>query len=416
MTVFGWPNRPGEVHQEDTSLLGPEVKLDQVHNSAFVKGRGALTMPTNSDLSGSELSQPEVVVIHWRDQMDFRGASRFAKFEGKVSARQGESWVLCNTMDVTFDRPVYFNQSQKKSNPPKKDPKGPKKKNPNGAKGGKDDDDDKPKIDTVKCYPAAGDAADDKTELYVTYNQVEFDPTGKMIKSQRLVAQELRMFARVQDPGGGEMYQRVEADGPGVLRIWQMGDRDSGPNPNGNGNKQPPPAQPKGPMPPGARPANEDDQEMKLTVVNFRGRMVAIDKNKLFQKATFKDNIYVVNVPADSPTLEIPRYRLPPRAQVLTCSNELIVWTHKKPNAPAAQRMDALGNAYMRTDEYDGWGEVISHDGQVVRLTGSEVLPARVMNRYNRANEQAGKRIIYNRATGAVDVIESLGGSLGGSK
>jgi hypothetical protein len=419
MTVFGWPNRPGEVHQEDTSLIGPEVKLDQIHNSAFVKGRGALTMPTNSDLSGSELSQPEVVVIHWRDKMDFRGAARFAEFEGKVSARQGESWVLCNTMHVTFDRPVYFNQSQKKAAPPpKKDPKNPKKKNPSGAKGAKDEDDeDKPKIETVKCYPAAGDAADDRTELYVTYNQVEFDPTGKMIKSQRLVAQELRMFAQAQDPGGGEKYQQVEADGPGVLRIWQMGDRDpAGPNPNGNGNRQPQPAQPKAPMQPGARPANEDDQEMKLTVVNFRGRMIAIDKNKVFQKATFRDNITVVNVPADSPTLEIQRHKLPPRAQLLTCTRELIVWTHKKPNAPTVQRMDARGNAYMRTDEYDGWGEIISHDGQVVILTGSEVLPARVMNRFNRANEQAGKRIIYDRANGAIRVIESLGGTLGGSK
>ena len=61
--------------------------------------------------------------------------------------------------------------------------------------------------------------------------------------------------------------------------------------------------------------------------------------------------------------------------------------------------MDAYGNAYMRSDEYDGWGETISHNGQQVILTGSEVLPARVMNRYNRANEQAGKKIINDRAS-----------------
>jgi hypothetical protein len=450
MIVYGWPNRPGEVHQEDTSLIGPEVKLDQVHNTAFVKGRGALTMPTNNDLSGSELTQPEVLVIHWRDEMDFRGAARSAKFEGKVSARQGDSWVVCNTMHVTFDRPIYFNQTQKKDAPPPKakDPKNakdPKKGNDRNAPGqkGAADDDDKARIETVFCYPAAADSAEDKTELYVTYQQVELEQaTGKMIKWQRLTAQELRMFAQAQDPGGGEKYQKVEADGPGVLRIWQMGDKNpTGSGPNDANNKPGQPGQPGGgkqpgpgprPAPPmgpgqqkqpgapgqgGAKPANnDDDQEMKLTLVTFSGRMTGIDKNKVYQQATFRDNIHVVNVPSDSPTIEIERHKLPPRAQILTCTKELVVWTHKKPDAPTVQHMDAYGNAYMRSDEYDGWGEIITQDGQVVILTGSDVIPARVMNRFNRANDQAGKKIIHDRATGSIKVIESYGGTLGGSK
>jgi hypothetical protein len=441
MTVFGWPTRAGEVHQEEMSLIGPEIKLDQVHNTAYVKGRGALTMPTNSDLAGGELAQPEVVVIHWRDSMDFKGALRSAEFVGKVSAQQGESWVLCSTMHVKFDRPVYFNQAQRSAAPPPKaatakgpNPKDPKNPNAKGAP-----DDDKPKIDTVFCYPAAGDAADDPRELLVVYNQVEFDKTGKMIKSQQLTAQELRMFAQAQDPGGGEKYQRVEADGPGVLRIWQMGDKDAGPGAN-NGNKsaqpgQParPTGQPMGPQPgapkqpgapgqpgapakpgekPGEKPA-DDDQEMKLTVIDFTGSMVAIDKAKLYQQANFKGRVQVINIPSDSPLLEVQRHKLPPRAQLLNCNKELIVWSHKKPNAPTAQRMDAYGNAYIRTDEYDGWGEVITHDGQVVIMTGSEAVPARIMNRFNRGNEQAGKKIIYDRANGRVQVIESLGGTLG---
>src|SRR6185295_12262153 len=132
--------------------------------------------------------------------MEFKGALRSAKFIGKVSARQGESWVLCHTMQVKFDRPVYFNTAQKAA-----------QKQPG----------DKPKIDTVRCYPAPGDAADDKRELYVYYNQVEFDKSGKMIKSQQLSAQILELFAQAQDPAGGEKYQLAKADGPGKLRIWQ---------------------------------------------------------------------------------------------------------------------------------------------------------------------------------------------------
>ena len=270
-----------------------------------------------------------------------------------MSAQQGESWVVCSTMQVTFDRPIYFNQTQKKSAPPPK-PKDTKTttapKGTNGSKG-KADDDEKAKIETVFCYPSADDSADDKTELYVTYSQVEYDTTGKMIKSQWLRAEVLRMFAQAQDPGGGEKYQRVEADGPGVLRIWQMGDKD----PVGSGNNQGQPGQPKqqgqpkpqgpqgqaarpgqpnGPMQPGGSQAarccrttrysdaararksgTDDDQEMKLTIITFSGRMTGIDKNKVYQQATFRDNIRVISLPADSPTLEVKPYKLPKAAR-----------------------------------------------------------------------------------------------------
>ncbi len=396
MTVYGWnPSRPGEVHQEEMSLLGPEVILDQVHNAAFVKGRGALTMPTNSDLSGGELNQPEVVVIHWRDSMTFRGAQRSAEFVGKVSARQGESWMLCHTMHVKFDRPIYFNTAQKKAAPGKPD--------------------DKAKIDTVRCNPAPGDAADDPRELFVYYNQVEFDKTGKMVKSQQLRAQVLEVFAQFQDAAGGEKYQLVNADGPeGQLRIWQLGDKDpAGPSPKGPASPMPPaPKGPQPPMAPAPKPPS-DDQEMKLTQIKFRGRMTAIDKGKVFQKATFDDTIEVISVPADSPTVAIERFRLPPRAVLLTCTKELVVWSHKKGNAPPVQRLDATGNAYVRSDEYEGWGETIGHDGKQVILTGTEAIPARIMNRFGQGNDQPGQKIIYDRATGSAKVIGSPGGSFG---
>ena len=391
MTVYGWPNRPGEVHQEEMSLIGPEVLLDQVHNAALVKGRGALTMPTSSDLSGGDLAKAEVMVIHWRDSMVFNGAKKSAEFVGKVSARQGESWVLCHTMLVKFDRPIYFNQAQKAA---------PKSANPKGPKAG----DEKAKLDTVCCYPAAGDSADDKKELYVTYNQVEFDKAGKLVKSQQLTAQELKMESQAREAPGGEPFQRVTADGPGVLRVWQSGDKEPEPAPKGNN-------PPKGPMAPAPK---DGEQEMKLTVVTFRGRMVAIDKGKVFQKATFETNVEVVSVPADSPTVEVQRHRLPARATLLKCDKEMVVWTHKKPNAPVAQRLDAYGNAYLRTDDHDGWGETITHDGKVAILTGSDRIPARIMNRFNQGTDQSGKKIIYDRGAGSIKVIESFGGTLGG--
>jgi hypothetical protein len=161
-----------------------------------------------------------------------------------------------------------------------------------------------------------------------------------------------------------------------------------------------------------AKPAAEDDQEMKLTQIDFRGRMTAIDKGKVFQKATFEETIEVISVPAESPAITIERYRLPPRAVLLTCAKELVVWSHKKGNAPPAQRMDATGNAYMRSDEYDGWGETISYDGKLIVLTGSEAIPARIMNRFNQGNDRSGTKIIYDRGEGAFKVIDSSGGTL----
>jgi hypothetical protein len=405
LTVYGWSNRPAEVHQEDISLVGPVVELDELHNKASVVGRGALTMPTNSDLSGGELKQPEIVVIHWRDKMDFRGALRSAEFEGKVSAQQGQSWVLCHTMHVTFDRPVYFNQVQRKAAPPKAiDPK-----NPNAAQN------DKPKIDTVSCFPAAADSADDKRELFVHYQQLEFDPAGKMIKSQRMEVLELRILAQTQDPSGGEKYPSISALGPGKVYIWQPGDKDLD-TPLGETNQPKQPMQPMQPMQQGPKPAPAREEEMKLTIVNFQDRMTAFDKGKVLQQATFTKDVKVISVPADSPNMVVDGGMLPPRAMQLTCKDTLIVGTYKKGNAAPVQSMDATGNAYLRTETYEGWAEKISLNDQLVVLTADKFGQARVKNRLNRGNDQIGRQITYDRSNGSFSVTGSYGGAINPKK
>ncbi len=397
MTVFGWPNKLGEVHQEEMSLIGPKVVLNQVLNSAAVDGRGALTIPTKSDFAGTELARPETVVIQWRDSMAFNGAQKSAIFIGKVQAQQGESSVQCHTMNVVFDRPIYFNQAQKKA-PPKTvvDPK-----DRNAVHAAKKEE--SAKIDKVFCYPAPADAADTRGELEVIYSQVDYDKTGKPIKVQWLRVQELKMEAQAQDPNGGEKYQRVVAEGPGTLRIWQQGDA----NPVGPAAG----AQPT-PMAPGALPSKGGEQEMKLTVVEFRGRMTGIDKGKVFQHATFGDDVTAISLPSDSPTVKVEKHNLPPRSVFLKCDKELVVWSHKKGDAPAAQNMDAIGNAYLRTDEYDGSGQTISTAGKTVTLTGSEAIPARIMNRFGQGNEQTGKQIIYDRGAASFRVKEGFGGTI----
>ena len=88
LTVFGWDNRPGEVHNEGTSLIGPKIVVDQLHNLAVIEGRGSVAMPSSSGLTGAELKTAEPVVIHFRDGMTFRGRSRSPSSSARSAPRR----------------------------------------------------------------------------------------------------------------------------------------------------------------------------------------------------------------------------------------------------------------------------------------------------------------------------------------
>ncbi|MBA4064019.1 MAG: hypothetical protein C0501_09965 [Isosphaera sp.] len=378
MTVFGWDERPGQVHNDGTSLIGPKVVLDQVHNWAAVEGRGALTIPASSDLGGAPLRQAEPVVVQFRDGMKFSGAEKVADFFGKVTATQGGSWVICHRLQVRFDRPVYFSPANRPPAPP----------------GKKDDPADKPKVDRVYCYPAPADAADHPREREVWYTQVDRDPeTGKPVRRQQLVASELDLKAQARD-ADGEPYRLAQATGPGVFRVWQPGAKDD----------------PAGPArPPGAAPTPAET-EMKLTVVEFSGRMTAKDKGRAYQEAAFTGTVRVVHLPTDDPDLEVRPPKLPPAAVLLTCNSKMVVWTHRRAGEPARQHLEAHGNAYLQNDEYDGWGDTISHDGRRVVFEAKGQVQAQVKSRFG-GTDQTGRRIIYDRAANRIDVEGSTGGT-----
>lgn len=384
MTVGGSDDRPGEVHYETMSIIGPIVVIDQLHNVATVKGRGALQMPAGNDLNGAELAQPEVVTIHWRDGMEFKGATKYAEFLGKVSARQGESWVVCHAMHVTLDRPVYFTQAGQAKQPKKKDASGKETNNPN--------------LETVTCLPGPDDSPDDRGA--VTFSQIERDPTtGKLAKTQRLEAKEIRVNARAQEPGRGERYQQVIADGPGTMRTWQPGQKEvvGAPGPQ-------PAAQP-------AATPKADDSEMKLTIVTFGGRMLLKDKGKLYQEAQFWSNVRVTSVPATSPDAKVERHNLPAGSVLLTCNDKLLVSSHKKENAPAAQFMRAEGAAFIQSEEYEGWGEVVTYDGRLMHLQGTGNTQSRIRNRFENES-QDGTLIIYDRKSNSYEARNSFGGTI----
>jgi hypothetical protein len=418
LTVFGWDFKPGEVHNEGTSLIGPKVLIDQLHNLAIIEGRGSLVMPANSDLTGADLKKSEQkpdqksepVVVHFRDGMKFEGTTKVAEFIGKVNASQGESWIVCHTMRVIVDRPVYFTQANRPGSSAAKNP--PPKANANSASKGAatpastaaNPDDDRAKIDVVYCYPAPADIAENQQEKDVTFTQVDRDAeTGKPIRRVRLIARELTLRAQVKDESRGEPYRMVLADGPGVARIWapEARDDDSGntaPKDAPAGNIKPAPA----------------EVEMKLTVIYFSGRMTSEDKGETFKMATFLDNIHALNFPTDNPDLPIEWHKLPPDSTRLDCRNKLIVWSHKNPrlpDEPAFQSMHAYGNAFFQNEKYDGSGNVIRSEGKVVWFDGDSLTPARLKSRF-KGDDHAGRQIRLDRSVNAIKVIESLGGAL----
>jgi lipopolysaccharide export system protein LptA len=412
LTVHGWTNRPGEVHHEGTSLIGPWIKIDQVHNLAVIEGRGSMAVPATTDLAGNTLRQPEPIVIHFRDGMTFKGALRTAEFFGKVSVSQGDAGLTCHTMRVIFDRPVYFT-SWRAEGGPSNTRSAPSRPNSvaapspaaeslrvpqGGAVAAAVPEREAPRIESVHCYPCPADSAEHFRETLVYFHQIDRDPqTGRLLRQQMLEAQELTLLAQARDHEQGAPYRFLEAHGPGVVRIWGLGVNETL----------------------GSSPLTAAEQssavsppaEMQLTVVHFSRRMIAKDKGRTYREATFYDNVQLIHVPTEDPHLEIKRPELPPRAVLLTCQSRLVVWTYRRGTDPPRQHMHAYGNAYLQSEEYAGAGEVIKNDGKLVTFEGSGATPARIRRRY-RGDEQTAQRIIYDRATQQFTVEGSLGGAI----
>ena len=325
--------------------------------------------------------------------MKFQGALKIAEFFGKVSASQTGAQVTCHVMRVIFDRPVYFTQTNRPNAPAK-----PSTPLPNGQKAL---DDDKPKLDVVDCYPAAGDTADSPQERIVTFVQEERDPTtGRMIRQQRIEAQELRLEALARDQGESDPYRRVTAYGPGIVGAWAPGSL------NDDAPGRPSPMPRPGQSPPGPAPV-----EMKLTIVNFANRMMAKDKGDRYKEATFFDSITAIHIPTDDPNLDVKLYQLPSQAALLTCRDRLVVWTVKTDKEQARQSMYAYGDAYIQNEEYEGSGEEVQSEGKIVRIYGRKIRLARIKSRQG-GTEQAGETIVYDRATDYCRVDQSIGGTL----
>jgi hypothetical protein len=170
------------------------------------------------------------------------------------------------------------------------------------------------------------------------------------------------------------------AAGPGLFRVLQPGPKEPlGPAPN--------PA--KGPVP----------EEMKLTRVNFFGRMFA---NNTSRTAVFYDNVEVVHVPSDNPNLQVDVDKLPPGAMYLRC-DQLKVYNRQEVNSKGNQQMEARGHAQVQAREFFGRADVIKFDEskELVVFESNETNLASLVRQKSpgQREELKGKKIYYWRKT-----------------
>jgi hypothetical protein len=295
-----------QVQMDKLFLVGPVVNIDQVTNTAWVKGMGAMRMPSDKTLDGNKLSKPSELTIHWKKTMYFNG--KFADFQGDVQAEQDTGRLLCQTLQAFFDKPISLKEGDKQ-----------------------------------------GQSA--RVEKLVSDKNVRVEDTvrenGKLRSYKRIESRELDL-----DNEEGV----ADAPGPGIVRIIQVGNKEDFGTPKADKPKaQPPRAPAKG---------QADEEQLKLTRVCFNGRMRANNKTRV---AVFLDDVEVVNLPSDNPDIKIDVDRLPPGAMYLRCER-LDVRTRELPGGKTSQEMDAQKKVRVQAQEFWGMADRVTYDESQERL------------------------------------------------
>jgi len=235
--------------------------------------------------------------------------------------------------------------------------------------------------------------------------KAENHKSGPPARVENLVCDKsVRVEETVREAGKISRYQRIEsvelsfkneegvlvAPGPGILRILQLGAKED-------------------PSAPG-KPLASGETELKLTRVNYLGRMFA---NNVTRTAVFYDNVEVVHLPTDDPNLEIDLNKLPEKAMYLRC-DQLKVYNPREVGARGMQQMEARGRAQVQAREFYGRADVIKYD-ENKELMVLEATDGNLASLYRQKakglpqEELKGKKIYYWRKTGDFKIEEGRG-------
>jgi hypothetical protein len=366
-------NDLAHLQMDQIYVVGPVVDIDRAQNKAWVTGAGAMRIDSKTTLDGKPAEDVEPLDIHWEKSMLLYG--KYAEFNVGIQAQRGEEKMACNTLCVSFDRPIPLKE---------------------GNKGG-----ESPKVKNLLCDQNA------RAE-----NTVKELGTGRLLKYERLESPVITTEAIEQDEAppppqtkDNNGWQIVRAGQGGRFRIVQRGGTDplaqpTEPKPNHPGGAKP--ATKPAPSKPGAKPA--DDDALKLTLVEFAGSMYA---NSMTNEASFRKNVRVLYMPVEDPKIDVDidatLAKLPEGAMYLSC-HELKVYTREE-KGKKYQEMNARDQAVVQSNDFWGRAANIHFDeskDQVIFDGG----PGGKATLYKMTQVGAppqvirGDKIIYNRRTG----------------
>ncbi|HVS36782.1 MAG TPA: hypothetical protein VMS17_14570 [Gemmataceae bacterium] len=360
-----------KLRMEGMYIIGPEVNIDQASNQVWVTGAGALMMESKSDLQGKPLDKAVPMTIYWKHDMFFNG--RIAVFTDSVQAEQDEAHLACQVLQATFDRSISLKEEKGNKNEPQ------------------------PRIKKLVCDKDV--RVDDRT--------LEGE---RVVRQQQMIAPLIAMTTIEPDdptakPDAPSEGNEINAEGPGVVRLYQQGGQDPLATPPGPSAKTTA-AKPAADKP---APAGKSDDQMKITYISYgteidHGRMYANTKTN---RATFLQNVRVLNMPCSDPNMDIDLdavlNRMPEGALYLKCDRMDVFDRGDKKKSQ--QEMYAKGHVRVQSKDFWGYSDTMTYNeakDQII-FEGGENGLATLYKQKQRGGETQkieGKTIIYIRSTG----------------
>lgn len=352
LTVTG---ESAQVQLDKITILGPEIDIDQMTNTALVNGPGIMRMPSDRGLDGTRTLKPSELTVDWETGMLFDGQE--ARFRGGIHATQDTGSLKCQELLVNLDRKVSLKDGDRGKQPAK--------------------------VQKMVC------------DRRVVVEDVKIE-NKQMVAYRRI---ECPLLHIDNDPEDGS--SQIVANGPGTIRTWQPGMK---------GNVLAPSQSPAAATRTTAQP--EQELEPKLTLVSFDGNMVAYNKTGI---VTFRDKVEVIHLPCHDPGLGIGAGRLPPGSMALECG-QLKVLTRKLANGASTHLMEASDKVFVQGERFQGRSDILKYDEskETIILEGTadrfaslyaEKVPGK------RGDDLTGRKIAYNRLTGDlyVEKAQSIG-------
>ena len=348
MVVHGDAKTLARLEMGELVLWGPIITVNRGDNRADVAGHGAMQMPSNKNLDGSDLpkdKKAERVTIWWNKSMNFDG--RNALFQGGVQAQQQDSFskLKCENLTAYLDKFVSFTEGQGNQSA---------------------------KIDRIMC---------DKN-VYI--DDTKFDDRKQRTQETRLQGTHLSM-----DNQEGP----TNISGPG--QTWVLA--------KGNAGLE------IAPLAPGGNTA-PTPLVWKLTHIKFTDRMYSNSKaaNK---NATFyghNSGVEVFHFPTTDINAKMDPDRVPKDGLFLRCG--VLHVESKQARDRTTQYMVAQQNCEFRTDKHMGYADIVKYDEStdIVIFEGVNGNMVRMFEfRPGESQPQPmtirSTKVLYNRKTGTME-------------